>query len=155
MKRRIWIALALAGAALGPAACEEQPAAPETAPEAPEGISVSNARMLLPAVAGNPAAVYLDLANSSERPRVIRAVSVEGAGSAVLHETTETGMLETLQVVAPAGETLSFAPGGLHVMASDLADTIVAGGEAEVTVTFAGGDKVSFPADVRAAGDER
>ena len=30
-----------------------------------------------------------------------------------------------------------------------------AGSKAEVTVTFVGGDKVSFPADVRAAGDER
>ena len=46
-------------------------------------------------------------------------------------------------------------PGGTHVMAMDLADTLAAGGETEVTVTFVGGDKVSFPAEVRAAGDER
>jgi hypothetical protein len=40
-------------------------------------------------------------------------------------------------------------------MAMDLAETVAAGGEAEVTLTFVGGDKFSFPAEVRAAGDER
>ena len=40
-------------------------------------------------------------------------------------------------------------------MAMDLADTVTAGGTAEVTATFLGGDKVSFPAEVRAAGDDR
>ena len=65
------------------------------------------------------------------------------------------GMEETLQVMVKAGETVKFEPGGTHVMAMDLADTVAPGSQAEVTVTFVGGDKVSFPADVRAAGDER
>ena len=39
--------------------------------------------------------------------------------------------------------------------AMDLADTVTAGSTAEVTLTFVGGDKLSFPAEVRAAGDER
>ena len=155
MKRSIWMALALAGTAFGPAGCGEQGAPAETGPEAPEGIAVSNGRLMLPAVAGNPAAAYFDLANSGDRDRVIRAASVQGAGSSMMHITTETGMQETLQVMSKAGETVKFEPGGLHVMASDLADTVVAGGQAEVTVTFVGGDKVSFPAEVRAAGDER
>ena len=40
-------------------------------------------------------------------------------------------------------------------MAMVLADTVVAGGKADVTVTFLGGAKMTFAADVRAAGDER
>ena len=40
-------------------------------------------------------------------------------------------------------------------MAMNLADTVKAGSKSDVTLTFVGGDKVSFPADVRAAGDER
>src|SRR5688500_7115309 len=82
MTKHIRAALALAAAALLPMACSEAPEQAETAPEAPEGVSVTNARLMLPAVAGNPGAVYFDIANASERNRVIRAVSVAGAGSA-------------------------------------------------------------------------
>ncbi len=38
-------------------------------------------------------------------------------------------------------------------MAMDLADTLAAGGTTEVTLTFANGDKVSFDAEIVAAGD--
>ncbi len=90
---------------------------------------------------------------------MIRAASVAGAGSAVLHQmgtwNNEPSMDEVLQIDVPANGDLKFEPGGLHVMANDLADTVTAGGTAEVTLTFVGGDKISFPAEVRAAGDER
>ena len=152
MTKNIWAALALAAATLLPAACGEAPEQADTAPDAPEGVSVKNARLMLPAVKGNPGAVYFDLENASERNRVVRAVSVAGAGSAMMH----TGdMQEMSQVVTPPNSTVKFAPGEQHVMAMNLPDTMVAGGQAEVTVTFVGGDKVSFPAEVRAAGDER
>ena len=152
MTKSIRAALALAAAALVPMACSEAPEQAETAPEAPEGVSVTNARLMLPAVEGNPGAVYFDLENASERNRVIRAVSVAGAGSAMMH----TGdMQEMAQIVTPPGETVKFEPGDKHIMAMDLADTVAAGSTAEVTVTFVGGDKVSFPAEVRAAGEER
>ena len=155
MTKSIRAALALAVAAALPVACSEAPEQAETAPDAPEDIAVTNGRLMLPAVAGNPGAVYFDIANSSDRDRMIRAASVEGAGSSQMHVTEETGMQEILQVMVKAGETVKFEPGGTHLMAMDLADTLAAGGETEVTVTFVGGDKVSFPAEVRAAGDER
>ena len=155
MKRRDWSAIALAIAALGPTACGEAPEQAVAGPEAPEGISVTNGRLMLPAVAGNPGAVYFDIANSGTANRMIRAASVAGAGSAMMHTTVDDAMQETLQVMVQPGETVKFEPGGHHVMAMSLADTVAAGGTAEVTLTFVGGDKVSFPAEVRAAGDER
>ena len=155
MTKSKWAALALALAAIGPAACGEGQQAADPSPEAPAGIEVSNGRLMLPAVAGNPGAVYFDLANKGDQNRVIRAASVAGAGSAMMHVTEPTGMQETLQIMVKAGETVKFEPGGTHVMAMNLAETVAAGGKAEVTVTFVGGDKVSFPAEVRAAGDER
>jgi copper(I)-binding protein len=159
MKTSIWSALALALAAVGPVACGEAPEQAPAEPEAPEGIAVTNGRLMLPAVAGNPGAVYFDIANSGERNVMIRAVSVQGASSAVLHQVgtwnNEPSMDEIFQVDVPAGGSVTFEPGALHVMANELADTVVAGGQTEVTVTFVGGDKVSFPAEIRAAGDER
>lgn len=155
MTKSIRAALVLAVTTVAVAACSEAPEQAEAAPEAPEGIAVTNARLMLPAVAGNPAAVYFDVANNGGGNRMIRAASVAGAGSAMMHVTDDTGMRETLQVMVEPGQTVKFEPGGTHVMAMDMADTVVAGGETEVTVTFVGGDKVSFPAEVRAAGDER
>ena len=161
VRGRVLASAALLAMALLPAACggeqaaEEQPANPD----APEGIAVSNARLMLAPVAGNPAAVYFDIANTSGREVMIRSASVQGAGTAMIHQTAtwnlKTDMQEVFQQPVPSGETVSFAPGGLHIMASDLADTVAPGSTAEVTLTFVGGDKVSFPAEVRAAGDER
>ena len=159
MRKSILGAVALAFAALGPVACGEAPEQPAGNPAAPEGISVANARLVLPAVSGNPGAIYFDITNESERNTMIRAVSVIGAGSAVMHMTAtwsnEVDMQEILQQAVNAGETVKFEPGALHVMVMDIGDTITAGSEAEVTLTFVGGDKVSFPAEVLAAGDAR
>lgn len=155
MKRSVWSAVALAIAAFGPMACSE---APEQAaePAAPEGIAVSNARLMLPAVKGNPGAVYFDIANSGAENRVIRAASVAGAKSTMMHAMAEDGtMQEAAQIVVPAGGDAKLEPGGDHLMAMDLADTVVAGSKADVTVTFVGGAKTTFAAEVRAAGDER
>jgi hypothetical protein len=154
MRKTMLGALALGIASMAPVGCSEE-AAVEAEAGTVDGIAVTNARLMLPAVAGNPGAVYFDVANSGERDRMIRAASVEGAGSAAMHVTEPTGMQETLQVMVKAGETVKFEPGGTHVMAMNLADTIAAGGQANVTVTFVGGDEVTFPAEVRAAGDER
>ena len=153
MTKSIRAALALAVAALGPVACSETPEQPDSAaPDAPAGITVANARLMLPPVAGNPGAVYFDVKNEGERNMFIRAVSVAGADSAEMHTPD---MQLVLQVAVPPGGETKFEPGGQHVMAMDLADTVTAGGTAEVTATFLGGDKVSFPAEVRAAGDQR
>jgi len=152
MTKSIRAALALAVAAALPMACSEAPEQAEAGPEAPDGITVADGRLMLPAVAGNPGAVYFDVENGSDRNMIIRAVSVAGAGSAEMHNKD---MQMVLQSAVPPGGSTKFEPGGHHIMAMSLADTVTAGGEAEVTLTFVGGDKVSFPAEVRAAGDER
>jgi len=146
----------------GLAGCQkgaEQPAAEasDAAPEAPAGIAVSNGRLVLPAVKGNPGAVYFDVTNNGKADTAIAGASVEGAQSAMLHTTTQTGGMASMQhmdsVPLAKGATVSFAPGGNHVMAMDLSDTLKAGASTEVTLTFADGDKVSFPAAIRAPGD--
>lgn len=157
------LAAALATVAtIGLSACgqngsESQPSA---APEGFPGIVVSDGRLVLPAVKGNPAALYFKVDYSGDDTAVIRAVDVEGAKSAMLHETTkgpngEMQMHEILQLAVPKGQQLKFAPGGNHVMVMDLDPSLKAGGTTEVTLTFAGGDKTSFPAKVEAPGTER
>jgi copper(I)-binding protein len=151
MTKSIWPALALAVAALGPGGCgaASDPGADAEA-AALAAVTVSNAKLMLPAVAGNPGAVYFDVANGSDRNMVVRAVSVAGARSAMMHTAD---MQEMTQVVVPPGETVKFEDGKQHVMAMNLADTVKAGGTAEVTVTFVGGDEAKAMAEVHAAGD--
>lgn len=150
-------ALASCGQGSGQPAAESSESALEPAPEAPAGIAVTNARLTLPAVKGNPGAAYFDIANNGAADSAIVGASVEGSDHAMLHTTSNEGgtmsMSEMASVPLPKGGTVSFSPGGNHVMAMGLADTFKAGDSADVTLTFANGDKVSFAADVRAPGD--
>src|SRR5690606_30214267 len=142
MTKSIQAALALAATAMFASACSEAPEQAEIAPDAPSGIALANGRLMLPAVAGNPGAVYFDVSNSSDRNMVIRAVAVEGAGSAM---NQPAAMEELCQVRSRPDEAVRFAPGEQDGRAMDLADAGRAGGESEVTVTFVGGDKASRP----------
>jgi copper(I)-binding protein len=162
VKSTVLMRLAVSLAALGLAGCQQEAGEPaaqpsEAAPEAPAGISVTNGRLTLPAVAGNPGAVYFDVTNNGAADTAIAGAAVDGAEHAMLHTTSEQGgmtsMAEMTSVPLPKGATVSFSPGGNHVMAMGLSDTLKAGEEVDVTVTFANGDKASFEADVRAPGD--
>ncbi|GAA0278996.1 hypothetical protein GCM10009127_20060 [Alteraurantiacibacter aestuarii] len=159
MRKAILAAMASAVLAMGIAACSSEPEAPaDVAPEGPEGISVSDGRMNLPAVAGNPAAVYFTVTNDSDRDQMIRSASVLGSESAVLHTVTpydgRMDMQEMTQLSVPAGESLEFKPGELHVMAMNVDENLKVGDNIEVTLTFVGGDKISFPVTIRAPGDD-
>ena len=72
---------------------------------------------------------------------------------------SESGGSMTMGEMAPLalqpGESARFEPGGKHVMAFDLSPELVAGGITEVTLTLASGDKHSFEAEIRSAGDAR
>ena len=160
MNKSILAGFALGLCTFGLSACGDT--GTEQAAEAPEGIpgmSVENARLVLPAVSGYPAAVYFDLKYDGEDSVALRAADVADAGSAMMHDYGEwdgkVQMMEMLPVVLQKGDTFKFEPGGKHVMAMDLSPELKPGGTTEVTLTIAGGDKFSFPAEVKAAGDER
>ncbi|MGH6787788.1 MAG: copper chaperone PCu(A)C [Novosphingobium sp.] len=138
-------------AALALAACQ-QPA--EKSPEAKPGSGLRAGRLVLPAVKGNPGAAYFTFANSAKAPVTIVAVTVAGAEKAEMH-TTEGGKMAAMPTLAvPAGETVAFAPGGKHVMVFGLDPKIAAGGSAQVTLTFEGGEKHSAPLAVETAGGD-
>ena len=152
-------AVALAAGTLSLSACS---GAEETAPKAgenPTGLVVSNARLLLPPVAGNPAAVYFDLRNDGKRAIAVRSADVAGAKTASMHDMMEYNREMTMADMGPLnvpqGKTIKFEPGGKHVMAFDLSPELKAGGRTELTLTVAGGDKASFDVPVEAANAER
>lgn len=161
MKKPLFAAVALTLSSIALAACSDGSDTAETT-EAPEGIAgleIGNARMMLPPVEGNPAAIYFDLAYEGDKNIAIRSVDVAGAGSAQLHDMMEYNFEMTMGEMPPLmmrpGDTVSFEPGGKHVMAFELSPELAAGGTTEVTLTVAGGDKHSFPVAIQAAGEER
>lgn len=157
MKNALISCALLAAAPLVLTACGEEPPAEEGEPQI--GLEVSNARLILPAVAGNPAAVYFDITHKGDRGVAIRSAFVDGAESAELHEYVEydfqNQMVPMMQMTLQPGESESLEPGGRHVMATNIADTIKAGDKVEVTLTIAGGDKHTFEADVLPANAPR
>lgn len=158
MPKPIYAALLLtASAALVGCGGDAEPPAPVETGIA--GLEVKDARMVLPPVSGNPAAIYFELANTGDRGIAIRTAAVEGAASAQIHGTMEWSGEMTMGETGPQsvqpGQTLAFEPGGLHVMAFDLGPEVQEGGQVEVTLTAAGGKTMSFDAAVRGAGDER
>lgn len=158
-------AFLLSGALLlGVAACQQADdpgAAAEnsgaaTSPDGPDakpGIFAQHGRLVLPVVPGRPAAVYFTVRNTTGQPTELVGVHVSGAGEAQMHRT-QGGTMEAVKTVALApGATVAFAPGGYHVMAFDLSPDTKPGARAELTLTFAGGDKLSTPLAVEVMGD--
>ena len=158
MTKSFFAGLTLTIATLGLSACggasEEV-----TAPDAVPGLSVTNARMVLAPVSGNPAAIYLDLAYNGDRKVAINRVAVEGGESAVMHEMGEWDgkmeMMEMLPIIMEKGDTVKFEPGAKHIMVEGVSPELQPGGTTEATIIIAGGDKLSFPVEIRAAGEDR
>ena len=159
--RRGVLAAGAAAAMLGLAACggeAEAPAAEAVAGQVP-GMTITNPRLVLAPVAGNPAAVYFDLAYEGEQGLTIRKADVEGAGMTMMHEYGEwdnkVQMMEALPISLTKGKKVEFKPGALHVMAMEPPATWKPGDKVKVTLTMSGGTTQVFEAEVRAAGEER
>ncbi len=154
------VAALLLSSSLALAGCggSEAPAEQESAAGVP-GLTVTDGRMVLNAVEGNPAAVYFKLDYEGDRGLSLRKAEVEGAESAMMHEYAENQgrreMMEALPIVIHKGTKLSFEPGGKHVMVMGLSPDLKAGGTTNVTLTVIGGGTLTFPVDIVAAGDDR
>lgn len=164
MSRSRPVLLLVLAASLAGCGSQETPGAgsdasqPAAVPDAKPGLSLTNGKLVLPAVKGNPAAAYFTLANNGPKPATIAAVDVAGAGMVMLHQTMQMDGHSTMQdMAAPQlkpGETLTFAPGASHVMVDAVPAEWKPGGTTEITLTFSDGDKLSAPLAIEAPGGQ-
>jgi periplasmic copper chaperone A len=161
MNRAACTAIAALGL-LGLAACSGEKADAPTDAAAPvlvKGVSITNPRLVLAPVAGNPAAVYFDLSYAGDAGITLSSVTVEGAGMSMIHQTVEKdgamSMMDADPIALTTGTPVNFAPGGMHVMAMQPSAEWAPGGTVKVTLTLSDGTTQSFDAAVRAAGEER
>jgi periplasmic copper chaperone A len=146
-------------AALALSACDKAPSeAPKAAestaaaPDAKPGVAIAAARLVLPAVAGNPGAVYFMLDNRTAKEVRIAAIAIDGAAKVEMHQSTKGKMMPVDAVEVSAGTSVALEPGKLHAMVFTLDPKLKAGGNTEMTLTFADGDKVSVPLSIEAPG---
>lgn len=145
--------------ACGLSACGKTPDSPTesneasvSGPDAKPGMVASDGKLVLPVIAGRPGAVYFTVRNDGAQPVTLAGVHVSGAGKAEMHQTNGGSMSKVDSLPVDPGASMIFAPGGLHVMAFDISPELKAGGNAELTLTFSDGDKLSMPLKVEAMG---
>lgn len=117
----------------------------------PKEVTLDHGWVRLPAVAGRPAAAYFTL-HGGEKGAILIGVSSPDAKSASLHESMDmngvSSMAALTQVAAPAGGSVTFEPGGKHVMLFGLKPGIAPGATVRLRLTFANGKALdaSLPA---------
>jgi len=116
----------------------------------PEPLSIEGAWVRLPAVTGRPAAAYFTV-RGGPAPATLISVASDTAIGTEMHESMARGMRPIARVAVPAGGRVAFAPGGRHVMLTDLNRGIVPGKTVLLTFTFADGTRLLRRAEAVAA----
>jgi len=147
---KIYMITAAMASLLGLGGCHAHPAKPVATP--PATITITGARLVLPAVKGNPAAAYFTLANTGQADATLTQVIVADAQSTMMHETVGGDMRPLARVTIPGGGSVSFAPGGKHVMVFGIGRSLVAGHVGKFTLRFGDGQVLAVPAEIKATG---
>lgn len=88
-----------------------------------------------------PAAGYFTVTNAGARPVVITGASSPDCGSLMLHQSSNMGGTEQMDMVTsvtvPAHGSVRFAPGGYHLMCTSPSAGVTPGHSIAVTLNFA------------------
>jgi len=115
-----------------------------TAPVWAAGATISDAWFrALPS--GQPAGGYFTMKNSGSAPVELVATESAACGMLMLHRTVSKGGMRSMEdaktVSVPAGGTVSFAPGGYHLMCMNPGTAMTPGKSVPVTLVFSDGSK--------------
>ena len=113
-----------------------------TAPASAADLTISKAWFrALPG--GLPAGGYFSLANSGSAPLELTGAKSAACGMLMLHQSTENNGMSRMDdirsLTVPAGGSITFAPGGYHLMCMDAKPAIKPGNTVRVTLSFANG----------------
>jgi copper(I)-binding protein len=93
-----------------------------------------------PAATGSNGAVYLTIENGTAQDDALLSAQAEIASATELHlsqmEGDKMSMHRQEQVALPAGQVVTFAPGGLHIMLVDLTRDLTNGETFDVKLKF-------------------
>lgn len=98
-------------------------------------------------------AAFMMLSNTGDADRALVAAESTAADTVELHtHSMDDGMMQMRRIeriALPAGEQVTLAPGGLHVMLIGLAEQLKPGMDVALTLIFDDGSRQSVTAPVR------
>ena len=119
-------------------------------------VTVERPWVRLAAVPANPSAAYFTIRGGA-KDETLTGVTAPAAQRTEMHESMTSGGMMTMAplklVAIRSGDSVSFAPGGKHVMLFALNPEVKPGGTTPLTFTFASGRKLTVAARVVGAGD--
>jgi copper(I)-binding protein len=120
----------------------------------PAGVSVHDGWMrTLPSAV--PSGGYFTLQNKSAKAVILTGADSPACGMLMLHRSQDKGgmssMSDVAEVPVPAGSSVSFTPGGFHLMCMDTKPSLKPGGNVPVTLQFKSGEKLTVSFAVRNA----
>jgi hypothetical protein len=103
-----------------------------------------------------PSGAYFTVKNMSDHPVDLISVRSSAFGMAMLHQTRTMGSTSKMVMVdkatVPAQGTLSFAPGGYHVMLEEPKAHLEIGSSTSLTFEFGEAQEISSPCLIKPAG---
>lgn len=153
----------------GAPATPDEPAAPTDAAAGLEGaptdhgsevgetasaavLRIENARVRAPLGGRDITAAYFELFNDGEDAIWIVDARADIAERVELHTHQRQGemmrMVRLDSIGAPGGETMTFQPGGRHLMLFGVSEDLAAGDMAHITLVFDDGQELAFDAGV-------
>ncbi|MFL9863847.1 copper chaperone PCu(A)C [Paraburkholderia fungorum] len=100
-----------------------------------------------------PAAGYVTLVNTSDKPVDLVDISSNDYGDAMLHQTVSNGSTQKMVMVdkltVPAHGQVAIAPGGYHVMLEDAKHKVAPGDTVHLTLKFSDGETLDTPFAVK------
>ena len=100
-----------------------------------------------------PAAAYVTLTNSSDKPIDLVDISSADYVMAMLHQTVSNGSTQKMVMVdkltVPAHGQASIAPGGYHVMLEDAKHKVAPGDTVHLQLKFSDGETLDTPFAVK------
>lgn len=133
-----------------------------------EGVTALGAWARTSPMSATTGAAYMELVGGPTDDELVGAsVTSTIAASVELHETSMAGgdmddmddmgdsmgmmtMRQVPSIAVPAEQTVALTPGGLHLMLIELAEPLEAGEVFDLTLSFASGEQLVVPTEVRA-----
>lgn len=107
-------------------------------------------------IKSRPAAGYFTLHNDTGAAVTLTGAASPACGTLMLHQSENVNgvekMLPVTSIAVPAHGTLTFAPGGYHLMCMSPSDGVAVGHKVPVTLKFANGTRTSADFPVQGAG---
>lgn len=139
-----WLAVAAALITVAAVAALARAAEPE--------VGLSNAWVRPTLGAGRTTAAYVTITNAGTAADRLTAADTPGAGSVEIHTAgMKDGVMRMRRVEGldiPAGDTVTMAPGGYHIMIIDVEEPVQSGSVVPLTLTFETAGSITVDAGV-------